>query len=115
MTLAADEAATPGGSNRAEAPTADRWIREAMTVVEAAGLAMGPRKVHRLVRRYQSEVAPNGIEFFDFITNAIAIDVDRRRDLQGDPTVARVVTYADPTGEHAVHNVMKGTKTCSDC
>lgn len=96
-------ASAPGGSTRTET-----LIRVAHAILEHAGYeGIGPRKVHRLVRQYQDRVAPNGWSFLDYLANAVQMDAERRRGLFADPALARVIAYADPTGETAVKNVMR--------
>jgi hypothetical protein len=69
---------------------------------------MSPRKVNRLVRRFEARVQRNGWSFFEFFTNAIRLTDDQRRRALCDPDLARIFRYADdPTGEDAVANVMR--------
>lgn len=111
MSVAAATAApsTSGGTTGAEAHgQTERLIRAATQILDGCGYGMGPRKVHRLVRKFEARVARNGWEFFDFLANAVLMDADTRRRALLDPDVARVIAYADPTGETAVSNVLRG-------
>lgn len=76
-------------------------------VLERQGIEWGPNKVNRHVVRYLEQVAPKGVGFFDHTVNVLALSVDRRRGLLADPSLARVISYADPTGETAVRNVLQ--------
>lgn len=68
---------------------------------------MGPNKVARLVRRYLETVARNGWSLFDYLATAVRLDAEQRRRALLHPDIARVIAYADPTGETAVGNVMR--------
>jgi hypothetical protein len=67
---------------------------------------MGQSKVSRLVRTFKHEVEGNGFEFAAYVANAVAVHEDHRRTIAAH--LVRVITYADPTGETAVANVMRG-------
>lgn len=79
-------------------------------MLDSAGVAMSPSTVSRLVRDYQHRVAANGFSFFEFLANTVQLSVDQRRDARQNAEVAQVVSYADPVGEQAVHNVMRGVR-----
>jgi hypothetical protein len=74
-----------GGTTNAEATTEQR-VRRAHRLLTLAGIHMSPAKVSRLIRQYQRDAASI------------------------DPELARVIAYADPTGETAVNNAMKARK-----
>ena len=95
--------ATSGGSTRTEA-----LIKAAHLVLDNCGLRMVPAKVARLVRDYERSVAANGFSFFAFLANAVQLTEQQRHRALANPDVARAISYADPTGESAVNNVMKG-------
>ncbi len=84
----------------------ERLIRAAHVLLDHAGYAMGARRVNALVHRFVEQVGPRGWTFFDFMANAIQLDAEARRSLALDPDVARAISYADPTGEHAVNVVL---------
>lgn len=99
---------TSGGTKCAEAKgQTERLINDAHVILDGVGYPMGPNKVSRLVRRYQTTVARNGWTLFDFISSAIQLDAEQRRRAMLHPDIARVIAYADPTGESAVRNVMR--------
>jgi hypothetical protein len=98
-----------GGTTRAEAKgQTEKLIRAAHAILDGCGYEMGPNKVARIVRTFEKRVAGNGWSFFDFLANTVQLDADKRRHLLNDPDVMRVVSYADPTVETAVSNVMRG-------
>jgi hypothetical protein len=99
---------TSGGTTSAEAESqVERLVRIAHSVLDATGYAMGSSKVRRIVRTFEARVAGNGWSFFDYFANSIQLDAARRRELLNRPDIARVICYADPTGEMAVANVLR--------
>lgn len=88
----------------------DELIVDAHTVLEACGLHMSAAKVIRLVRAYRSRVERNGWAFFEFLATAVQLSAQRRAQALLDPDIARVIGYADPTGETAVRHIMEGTR-----
>ena len=82
----------------------ERYNRIANATLDASGYTLGRSKVRRLVREFTSRVERNGFEFFEFFTNALLLDADTRRRALLNPDVARVITYADTTGETAARN-----------
>jgi len=102
----ATEATQTGGTTSAE-PNVERLLTAARVILDNCGVEMGHSRLSRTVRRFVRDVAPYGWSFFDFIATEVALDVDRRTALLNNPDVQRVIAYADPTGETAVHNVLK--------
>lgn len=97
----------PDGSIRTASQT-EVLIRDAHRVLGAAGVEMGPRKVARLVRRFESRVARNGWTFGEFLCNAVLLTAEQRRRALSNPDAAKVISYSDPTGEAAVNRVLRG-------
>jgi hypothetical protein len=93
-------------SAEAESQT-ERLIRIAVAVLDRYGVEMSHNRMVKLVRRYERFAGPNGWTFFDYFTNAIRMDQDRRREIANDPDVRRLISYTDRTGEKAVTNVLK--------
>lgn len=85
-------------------PMAESLIKAAHLVLENCNVRMSPSKVSRLVRDYQRHVAANGFPFLDFLVNAVQLTAEQRRQALMNPDIARVISYADPTGEAAVNN-----------
>jgi hypothetical protein len=86
---------TTGGSTSAE-----ELIRAARIILDNCGVSMSQSKLSRLVRTYLVRVDSNGFTFVDFLANTVQLDASTRR---------RIISYADPTGEAAVRNVMRGS------
>lgn len=68
---------------------------------------MSPSKVSRLVREFKHRVEKNGFPFEAFLVNTVQLTEQQRRQIAANPDVARVISYADPTGETAVNNAMR--------
>lgn len=71
-----------------------------------AGIRASRQKVSRLVRMYRRNVEPNGFALMDFLANHVQM-TSLQRAIAADE-LTKVVAYADPTGETAVRNVMRG-------
>jgi hypothetical protein len=91
-----------GGSTSAES-----LVKAAHLVLDNCGISMSPSKVSRLVRTYQYRVAQNGFSFFQFLANAVQLSEEQKRAALLNPDIARAISYADPTGETAVNNVLR--------
>lgn len=104
--LAAAAATSASGERRAPQGTED-LARIAYALLDHVGYDIGRAKVSRIIRRFQARVEANGWQFFDFMANALLLDADTRRSALLDPDVARAISYADPTGETAVNNVLR--------
>jgi hypothetical protein len=100
--FAAQAVSAAGGSMSTE-----NLIRAAHLVLDNCGMTMSPSKVSRLVRDYRRHVAPNGYPFFSFLATAVQLSDEQKRVALMNPEIARAVSYADPTGETAVNNVLR--------
>lgn len=87
--------------------SAETLIRHAHKLLRNCGVQMSPSKVSRLVRDFKRRVEQNGFPFEAFLVNAVQVTAEQRRALLADPAIARVISYADPTGERAVSNAMR--------
>ena len=94
-----------GRDQKTGVPTVETLIRQTSAVLERIGVSMAPSKVIRLCRDYANIVAPKNIAFVDYLANSVALDDQKRRAF--DEEFYRL-TYADPTGESAVRNVLRG-------
>lgn len=94
-----------GGSSSAEI-----LIKAAHAVLDRAGVHMSPSRVSRTVRQYRHQVEPNGLPFLHYLATAFGLSERQRRGVLADPELARVIAYADPTGETAVNNVLRDKK-----
>lgn len=101
--------ARSGGSiNTGGTSQRERLIRAAHAILDGCGYEMGPSRVLKIVCAFERKVASNGWSFFEYLANTVQLDADKRHQLLNDPDVMRVVSYADPTGETAVSNVLRG-------
>jgi hypothetical protein len=87
--------------------SAEKLIRDARIILTNCGVPVGQSRLSRLVRTYQARVERNGFAFFDFLVNSVQVTDEQRRKALADPDVQRVISYADPTGETAVRNVLR--------
>jgi hypothetical protein len=81
-------------------------INAVHAVLDNCGYIMSPSKVSRMVRQFEHQAERNGWNLLDFLANKVALTEEQRRQVLADPDVALVISYADPTGESAVRNVM---------
>ena len=88
--------------------TVEDLKKAARAVLWDAGIDYSPNKIARLCLRYLDHVQHKGCSFLDFLSVTVQVDAERLRRAATDPSVARVLTYADPTGELAVSNVIRG-------
>jgi hypothetical protein len=100
-----------GGSNFADKTQIENAIRTVHAILANCGVEIGPMRVKRLVRQFHTNATRSGWHgwtLFDFLANEIHLTADQGRKLLADPDFQRVIAYADPTGEDAVSNVMRG-------
>lgn len=83
-------------------------IRQVHLIFRNAGIDASPSKVKKLVRAYKYRVEDNGFAFIDYLANRIVMSSFQRRVMADELT--RVIAYSDPTGETAVHNVMRSPR-----
>jgi hypothetical protein len=93
---------TSGGDMSAEA-----LIKHAQKLLCSSGIEMSPSKVSRLVREFRHRVEIEGFSFGAFLLNTVQMTAEQRRRALANPEIARVISYADPTGERAVNNVLR--------
>lgn len=68
---------------------------------------MSHSKVVRIVRRFEDSHDGHGLSFFYYLAAMVRLDAEQQRQMLLNPDVARVIAYADPTGETAVNRVMR--------
>ena len=88
--------------------TPEDLLRDAMRLLDRCGIARSPKWVQRVVRDYSSTIAGTGFPFGAYLLNRVELNAEQRRAAMNDPEVAYLLEYADPTGETAVRNVMRG-------
>jgi len=76
--------------------TPETLVREAFSVLDARGIEVSRSKVSRIARDYLRRVSGSGTPFEAWLLSALRVDF------------ARVIAYADPTGETAVARVLRG-------
>lgn len=85
----------------------DAAITAAHRALDETGIVMSPSKVSRLIARFD-HAAGRGRTFHEFLTREAHLPPSAVRKLLAHPEWHRVIAYADPTGESAVNNVMRG-------
>jgi hypothetical protein len=85
--------------------SAETLIKHAHKLLNDSGIPMSPSKVSRLVRTYQRRVEHNGFPFEAFLLNSVQLTAEQRLRALANPDIARVIAYADPTGELALNNI----------
>lgn len=98
-----------GGSwdARAKAKQRDAAINAAHTLLTNCGITMSPAKVARLVQRFDHQIACNGWTLFEFLAVQAQLTLEQRHLALQHPDIAKVISYADPTGETAVARVLR--------
>jgi hypothetical protein len=82
-------------------------IKHAQKLLHNCHIPMSQSKISRLVRQYKHRVESNGFAFKAFLFNSVQLTAEQRRRALANPDIARVIAYADPTGETAVNNVLR--------
>jgi hypothetical protein len=86
-----------------------QMVNAARLIFDNCGVHCSENKLSRMVRRFIN-FAPNagGAAFFAFLVGEVQLSESQKRMALANPDVARAISYADPTGETAVNNVLKG-------
>lgn len=87
--------------------SAEELIRHAHILLANCHIPLSPARVSRLVREYKHRVEAHGFRFEWFLVNTVQLTAKQRAQALANPDIARVITYADPTGELAVNNVLR--------
>lgn len=89
-------------------PTKTELVNAARTVTTCLGLSLSENKIVRLALRFKDK-APHGSKllFFQFLCSAVDLSSGQKRAALANPEIARVIGYADPTGETAVNNILR--------
>lgn len=83
---------------------------EAQRLLDACGVPAKPPWVHRTVSNYLTFVAHTGFPFGAYLLNRVQMTTEQRIAAMNHPEVRYCLDYADPTGETAVRNVMRGNR-----
>jgi len=88
-------------------PCTEGLSRDAGRLLAACGVERSRAWVSRTVRDYTSHVS-DAYPFGAYLLNRVELNADQRRVALANPEMACFLNYADPTGETAVRNVMRG-------
>ena len=77
--------------------TPETLAREAFSILDARGITVSRSKISRIARDYLRHAVGSTATFESWLLSALHVDF------------ARVIAYADPTGETAVRHVLRGT------
>ena len=89
-------------------PCPEVFARDADRLLAACGVYRSRAWISRVVRDYMSSIAGAGFPFGAYLLNRVELNAEQRRAALNDPEVAYLLEYADPTGEAAVRNVLRG-------
>lgn len=94
-----------GGST---APLKNDLIAAGRLILDNCGVSFGNRRLFRLVDEFK-ERAPRagGWVFFQYLAATLELTNQQKLSALSNPDVVRAISYADPTGEQAVNNVMR--------
>jgi hypothetical protein len=101
--------ATPETSGGTKCMSAETLTEHAEILLAACGVDWSDSKIKRTVRQFKDRVERNGFPFEAFLLNSVKLTAEQKRLALLNPDIARVISYADPTGECAVNNVMRHT------
>lgn len=103
LSIRRSTSAEAGDQSRPEA-----LARDAGRLLAACGVHRSRAWISRIVRDYASSIAGTGFPFGAYLLNRVEMNAEQRRAAMNDPEVAYLLEYADPTGETAVRNVLRG-------
>jgi len=89
-------------------PRPEVFARDAGRLLAACGVYRSRAWISRTVRDYMSSIAGAGFPFGAYLLNRVELNAEQRRAALNDPEFAYLLEYADPTGEQAVRNVLRG-------
>jgi hypothetical protein len=91
-----------------ESPSTDQLVTAGRNIVDYFHISFTTSRLLRLAIQFKRR-APQGDKalFFGFLASAIDLSEEQKRVALMDPEFVKFITYADPTGEQAVNNVMR--------
>ena len=95
-----------GGSTSTESASTELRVRAAHLVLAHCQVELSPSKIRRLVHQFEVSVQRNGWTFHEYLFNAANLTADQRRHVLAHQSLARLLSYADPTGEQATNHVL---------
>ncbi len=87
--------------------TPEALTRDAHRLLDACGITRSPKWVQRTVRDYCSASA-SGLPFGMYLANQVELNAQQRQAVLDRADLRYLLEYADPTGETAVRNVLRG-------
>jgi hypothetical protein len=102
-----DAIASPQTGGSTSPSTAD-LVSVTRKLLESYGVSVSTNRLLRLVLRFKSRCPlANGYLFVEYLCAQLSFDIERRELERNSDELAYILTYFDPVGEEAVHNVMK--------
>jgi len=89
-------------------PLQNRMVNAARAIFDSCGLGFSENKISRIVRRFIAwSPTAGGDAFFAYLANEVQMSESQKRTALANPDIAQAISYADPTGETAVGNIMR--------
>lgn len=89
-------------------PRPEAFARDAGRLLAACGVYRSRAWISRTVRDYMAGIAGAGFPFGAYLLNRVELNAMQRRVALANSELACFLAYADPTGETAVRNVLRG-------
>ncbi len=91
-------------------PTKNELITAARVILDNCGITFSNSRIYRLVIDFKAKYPmASGLLFFQWLASKVQMSQEQQRNALRNPDITRAISYADPTGETAVKNVMRGT------
>ncbi len=97
--------ATPVSGRTTQAATRETLLRDAIRLMAVCGVVRSHAWTRQVVRDYFRSTI-HGLPFGQYLAARLELNAQQRADMLARSEFARVISYADPTGEAAVRNVM---------
>lgn len=92
-------------------PSQAEMIKAARLILDNCGIAFGQNRIVRLVLEFKRRAPQgSGSTFFSYLAAKVQLSAAQQRDALRNPDIARCISYADPTGETAVNNVLQARR-----
>lgn len=101
--------ASPSIRRNMSAEPTELLMRDAGLLLDACGVDRSRAWISRTVRVYL-DAPVQGLPFGSFLAARIELNEYQRRALAERADLRYLLTYADPTGEAAIRNVMRGQR-----
>ncbi len=97
--------APPVSGRTTQAATREALLRDAIRLMTVCGVVRSHAWTRQVVRDY-FRATIHGLPFGQYLAARLELNAQERADMLACSEFARVISYADPTGETAVRNVM---------